>query len=377
MHVRWQRLGDRGKCFVWRLFGWFTALSCVGSVLGGAASLAKMQNLSLFFSAVDAFGDPTTPLTRAQIWSIVSQSYRWEAAFNTLSPLDFIFLSVSKLLVLDRMLELVELGGVAGWDGRKLRLARGGAWVLGVVVVGAVVGLGGGFAASGYFVQVANLQSNAAAAFAAGDSAAADQFIASAARVGEVANYAKSVHGFSQVAVLLLIISAFIVAGALFIRFANSRLQDLQLTLAGDAAAAARVDEFAAMRSGSDLKRLAGAASERGKKLRLQVVSTVSVVFVTFLLRAVFAIMNSVSSALQRDGVGCTGFCDIPCHDVYTLVQSWIVFTPEFQFTIILISSPLTMLIALWGMTTERALQLMSSASREMSSKRGVTDALV
>jgi hypothetical protein len=117
------------------------------------------------------------------------------------------------------------------------------------------------------------------------------------------------------------------------------------------------------------MKRLAGAASERGKKLRLQVLSTVSVVFVTFLLRAVFAVMFSVSGALQHDDNGCPGFCDVPCHDVHTLVQSWIAFTPEFQFTVTLISSPLALLIALWGVTTQRTLQLMSSSAREMSSK--------
>jgi hypothetical protein len=35
MHVRWQRL-HKNKSFVWRLYGWFTALSCAGSVFGCA-----------------------------------------------------------------------------------------------------------------------------------------------------------------------------------------------------------------------------------------------------------------------------------------------------------------------------------------------------
>jgi hypothetical protein len=40
-------------------------------------------------------------------------------------------------------------------------------------------------------------------------------------------------------------------------------------------------------------------------------------------------------------------------------------YTPEFQLTIVLISSPLTLLVALWGMTTRFTLQLMKSAERE------------
>jgi hypothetical protein len=39
--------------------------------------------------------------------------------------------------------------------------------------------------------------------------------------------------------------------------------------------------------------------------------------------------------------------------------------TPEFQLTVVLISSPLTLLVALWGMTTGVILQLMRSSRWE------------
>ena len=39
---------------------------------------------------------------------------------------------------------------------------------------------------------------------------------------------------------------------------------------------------------------------------------------------------------------------------------------PEFQLTVVLISSPLAMLVALWGMTTARMLQRMQSNRRQM-----------
>jgi hypothetical protein len=38
-------------------------------------------------------------------------------------------------------------------------------------------------------------------------------------------------------------------------------------------------------------------------------------------------------------------------------MSQWMSITPEFQVTIVLVSSPLTLLVALWGMTSKVALQ--------------------
>ena len=40
-------------------------------------------------------------------------------------------------------------------------------------------------------------------------------------------------------------------------------------------------------------------------------------------------------------------------------------YTPEFQQVIILISSPVAQLVALWGMTTKSTLHLMKSSRRD------------
>ncbi len=45
----------------------------------------------------------------------------------------------------------------------------------------------------------------------------------------------------------------------------------------------------------------------------------------------------------------------------------WTIFTPEFEATIVLVSSPLALLVALWGMTSNATLQLMKSSGRESS----------
>ena len=92
---------------------------------------------------------------------------------------------------------------------------------------------------------------------------------------------------------------------------------------------------------------------------------TAASVFATFLLRAVFSTMNALSNALQNFGTGCPTSCDIPCNNVWALIQIWLQLTPEFQLSVVLISSPLALLVALWGMTGERTLQLMRSGRAE------------
>ena len=45
-------------------------------------------------------------------------------------------------------------------------------------------------------------------------------------------------------------------------------------------------------------------------------------------------------------------------------------YTPEFESIIVLISSPLTLLVALWGMTSNATLQVMKTSGQERSMAR-------
>ena len=110
--------------------------------------------------------------------------------------------------------------------------------------------------------------------------------------------------------------------------------------------------------------------------MRLRIVGTAGFVFVTFLLRAVYSTMFALANELQNGGnaVNCPSSnpCDASCYNVYRLMQTWLGYTPEFQLMVVLISSPLTLLVALWGMTTDRTLQLMKSNRRQMGGMRDV-----
>ena len=120
----------------------------------------------------------------------------------------------------------------------------------------------------------------------------------------------------------------------------------------------------------SSLLDATSAAVAPSRQLRRQIVGTAAFVFVTFLLRAVFSTMNALANALQNDAAGCANPCDPSCYNVWSLMSYWLQFTPEFQLSVELISSPLALLVALWGMTSKHTLRLMQSRRREMNVMR-------
>ena len=104
------------------------------------------------------------------------------------------------------------------------------------------------------------------------------------------------------------------------------------------------------------------------------VVTTV-VVFVAFVVRSVQSTMLAVARQLQdtaRRCPGVTGLCNPSCHNVFTHMHVWAVNTPEFQVTVVLVSSPLTLLVALWGMTSEQTLHAMKSKEQEVPLRQRV-----
>jgi hypothetical protein len=108
-------------------------------------------------------------------------------------------------------------------------------------------------------------------------------------------------------------------------------------------------------------------AGRKNDKVRLQITVTVTTVFVTFLMRCVYAVALAVSRRGRirtpwKTDPECPPsssiFCD-SCQEVGLIVQSWLWLCPAFSFTVFLLSSPVTILVSLWGMTTESMLNNM------------------
>jgi hypothetical protein len=105
-----------------------------------------------------------------------------------------------------------------------------------------------------------------------------------------------------------------------------------------------------------------------GMQVRRQILGTAGFIFLTFLLRAVYSIMYAFVLAFANNNDDCVANivdqCDGTCFNVWAIIQAWIYFTPEFPLSVEFISSPVALLVALWGMTSHRTLRLMRRATR-------------
>jgi hypothetical protein len=150
-----------------------------------------------------------------------------------------------------------------------------------------------------------------------------------------------AVQYFGEVTVLLLIIAAFTVVGLACAVRVSSTLRALL--------------RIAAARSREQSPVFAQAAFQ-GKRLHLQILGVTGFVFVSFLLRSTYSTFRAIALHRQDSASNCLGVsgpCDESCYNVYSLIQTWLNRTPEFQVIVVLISSPIALLVALAGMTNK------------------------
>jgi len=326
----------QGRQWAWWLYGWFSGLMLCGSCCGAVAWGAWMQVLVTDVLRLNlnnlSHVSLASTLTAAQFYSLRAQGHRWAAVYVIPYAIAFLCLSVAKLMALDQMMNFA----VSKSRDVPRRWVVGGRVVMAGVVVGNVVGLCGNVAAAVYFEQSAESFSAASAAYAANSTADGHNFAILGGTQGRLAGSTEAVQLFCEVVVLLLIIVAFAVTGAACIRrFTSAQLND----------------------------------TADGRQLWRQIVGTAGFVFVTFLLRAVYSTMSAVARELQHYADGCPSRnpCDAACYNLYYLMHTWLLFVPEFQLSVELISSPLTLLVALWGMTSKHTLRLMQSRRRGMN----------
>jgi hypothetical protein len=264
-------------------------------------------------------------------------SYSWFAVFLVTYAIEFLCLSAAKLMVLDRM----SVYAAGQDDGSRKRWAAAGRAVMAVVVLGNAVGLAANVAAAVHVQRAAEAASTASALFAANSTQAARESVSLSQTELQLALSIAAVQSWSEVAVLLLIVAAFVAAGVVCAR--RMVLYTRQVAYNGDLDAAVAVQDG-------------------GKRQRLQHLGTTAFVFVAFVVRSTQSTMirRRPSAARQRTTCpGVTTFCDPSCHNVFTHINQWELRTPEFQTTVVLVASPVALLVALWGVTSRYTLQLM------------------
>jgi hypothetical protein len=336
MYYRWFKLGEEGRRLVWRLYGWFSGLMMCGSCVGTLTWAAYMQVV-----VNDYIGVKDTTLQLSQRFFFWSISDRWKSIFYVTYSIEFLCLSVAKLLVLDRMSEFV-----VNHSARKLWVA-GRRIVLAAVVAGNAVALAANIAASIHRYRRADLLMSVSSELTANVIVTESKY-AQVADELQLALFISSVQEFSEAVVLLLIVLSFAVVGIACARRITSAF------------------------SGVDA---ADPIMSAGRELRRQILYTTAVTFVTFVIRSVYSIMFAVASNFQdfsNMGSKCLdrSVCD-SCFNVFNHMYWWMFRTPEFLLVIVILSKPLPLLIALWGMTTGRMRRVFVVNERKLADVRG------
>jgi hypothetical protein len=337
MFYRWRRMEEEDRGRVWRLYGWFSGLMACGSCVGAVAWAAYMMLLENLFKGNDS-------PDRVQETSRAALAYSWRAAFLVMYAVEFLCLSAAKLMVLDRMSVFAAPQGTR----LQTRWALAGRVVMAAVVLGNAVGLAANAAAAVHYQKAAQAMGAASAAYAANKTNAGDELYSLSQQEVQLGGSILSVQLFCEVAVLLLIVVSFVAVGVLSARRVRARLLEVDAT---------------------------SAAAATGRAVRLQMLGTTAFVFVAFVLRAAFSTMFAVAFQLRAIDKSCEEECG-ECANVYVHMAQWMFYTPEFQLLIVLVSSPLALLVALWGMTSNATLQLMKSSQREQISLKTMKSAL-
>ncbi len=302
-----------------------------GSCFGAVTWAAWMQRLVFNFKgSVD-----TTAWTERT--SFYALSIRWIVVFTVMYPIEFLCLSVAKLMVLDRM---------SIFSGISNRWSVCWRMVMALVVAGDVAGLVGNIFTAVQFQQCVETYGMSSTSYFMNNTADGQKYFASSQSCVQTAYNIASVQIYCETLVLLLIDFAFIVVGVASSRIISSTLDGVQRM----AAVYSRTHQAASP--------LFAEAAQEGQKLRLKIILTTGFIFAAFLLRSVYSTMYAVVSQLNDSGkdfslcspILAERFCDGSCYNMFTLMHRWITRTPEFQLTIILLSSPLALLVALQGM---------------------------
>jgi hypothetical protein len=341
MFYRWWRLDKDSKDRIWRLYGWLSGLMAFGSCVGVIGWVARMLQLYNNVVASDMLSSPSF----RGVDLYFAESARWNAVFAVMHAVEFLCLSSAKVMVLDRMSDF----GAPKVDGVR-RWARYGWFVMTAVVLGNLAGLAASVAAADYYRRSSESSFAAYSFSVANDTITARSQASLAKTLNDDAQSVYSVQSFCEFSVLLLIVFAFAVVGVLCLR---------------------RINDIASLLRSTQSRTSSFAAAE-GSHLRKQILYTTLFVFVAFLLRSIQASIDTLALKLSDSHLPCRpnneinrlGLCNPSCYNMWTHMLRWNQRTPEFETVVIMISSPLAILVALWGMSSRNVLKLMNGEQK-------------
>ena len=329
--VQWKRLDESDQHAIWRLYGMFTFAAFVGSVCG-VVTWCLYLALDVFYIDALSLGANDPGRSSAELGA----SYTLIAAFLVFRSLAIVCVSVAKLMVLDRMTQFALKRAQEALVRRMGAVQR---FVLYIVLMVNAVAVAASLASTAYFSLAAGADASAAAAFSSNQTETGESLRLDARRHARIGNTCIAVIQVCFFVCLLIIMTTFAGAGVFV---------------------AVRIRHFLA---GVGLGQSASAARS-ARYLLLQTCMTVAVVLATFLIRTAFETVEALGNFSNVNSSSC-GICE-PCQPEFYLIRVWIDATPEVQSIVVALAEPLTLIVALWGMTSERGAQLLNR-SRDTS----------
>ena len=274
----YSRLDSLQKASIWSYFGLLATFACIGSLFGCIACVARMQD-TLYGIRALAMGDSDSQALKYRLYSL---SRFWGAAFYVLYPVEFFCTCFAKLLVLERMIEFIS----KTLSQRQKSLVMIGRRVLVAFVIFGNIVLGGSLAAAAvYYMRIAASYSAASNSFDGQDFDAAMGYLNDTYAAYDLGDRALSVQNACESITLVIIVAVFAIGGLLVLR----QLRNL-------------IGVIDSVHGSHD------ALANFGRSLHRKIIVTVAVVFLTFVIRASFALMLSVGDSAPLDS-GC-GRCD-------------------------------------------------------------------
>jgi hypothetical protein len=253
----------------------------------------------------------------------------------------------------------------------KKLILIGRRFVLAVVVIGNFVLGGSLIAAAVYYIRIATYYFNASDAYDSGDVDTAISYLNDTFTAYDLGDQSLSVQNASESFILVIIVTMFAIGGLLVLR----QLRNLIGVIDSVHGAHDELSNF-------------------GRSLHRKIITTVVVVFLTFIVRASFALMLSVGdSAPLNSGCGRCDSCQSQVHNSTPVLSTFLFFSfvfksltqhglnfisqnsilssflflsPEVRTSVIFVSSPFSLLVVLWGMTSSRMKDMMLKKRRQV-----------
>jgi len=212
MFLAWRRLRSEQKKKVWRFYGWYAALACIGSVFGIAAECLgiKYERSIALSSAAQNVSERFASEAEVSVWSsvvIVPDAFQ------------ICFVNVALLIVLDRLVN-VAFSTSTGLNARLVLAER---VVMGIVICLSVLSICFSAASAYYFRQCISPLNNAAAAMLAGDVKSSAEYNDEFRMWKLLANKTHSAQLFSKTSAILFVLVTFVAV----VLFCSRRIRDI------------------------------------------------------------------------------------------------------------------------------------------------------